>query len=122
MAMSPGEEALQVRAAKNQSFFREVNERVDAVIAGATVIAPIEYRVCECAQLSCNESMAMTVAEYEAVREHPSRFAVLEGHVVPLAERVVGGAPDRFVVVEKTGAGGTYAAKHDPRSGSHVSD
>ena len=118
--MSPGEEALQVRAAKNQSFFREVNERAEAIIAGSAAIAPIEYRVCECAKLSSKESMAMTVAAYEAVREHPSRFAVLEGHVVPLAERIVN-ATDRFVVVEKFGAGGEFAAAHDPRLGSHVS-
>src|SRR5436305_1615023 len=110
--MSPGDAALQVRAAEHQSLFREVNEGVEAVMAVSKSILPIEYRVCECAKLSCNEKMAMTVAEYEAVREHPSRFAVLEGHVVPLAERVVGGAPGRFVVVEKFGAGGKFAAEH----------
>ena len=50
-------------------------------------------------------------------RAHPSMFAVLDGHVVPEVERVVSAA-DRFVVVEKIGAGRTYAAEHDPRSNS----
>jgi hypothetical protein len=120
MEMSPSEEFRQVRAAQNQGFFRGVNERVEALSTGSEVVLPMRYWVCECEDLSCTERMAMTVAEYEEVRAHPSRFAVLDGHVVPEVERVVS-ATDRFVVVEKFGAAGTYAAKHDPRSGSHVS-
>ena len=118
--MSPGEEFRQVRAAQNQGYFRGVNEQVEALTARSTVVVPITYRVCECANRSCTERMMMTAGEYEAVRKHPSRFAVLDGHVVPEMERVVN-ATDRFVVVEKFGAGATYAAKHDPRLGSHVS-
>jgi hypothetical protein len=117
MEMSSGEEARGLRAAQNQAFFRGVNERVEALSTVSEVVLPMRYWVCECEDLSCTERMAMTVAEYEEVRAHPSRFAVLDGHVVPEVERVVSAA-DRFVVVEKIGAGRTYAAEHDPRSNS----
>jgi hypothetical protein len=70
--------------------------------------------VCECADTDCTEPMDLTVAEYESLRAHPNRFAVLPGHVYPQVERVVE-ENERYVVVEKLGAGATFAVEHDPR-------
>lgn len=36
--------------------------------------------------------ISLTIAEYEGIRSHPARFAVLPGHVDSKVERVVNGA------------------------------
>lgn len=58
--------------------------------------------------------MELTLGEYQEVRSHPNRFAVLPGHVLEVVERVVA-AHDGFVVVEKVGPAAAYAAESDPR-------
>jgi hypothetical protein len=104
-----------LRAARNQSLYREVNERIEelherfdaARSAGATW-------VCECADPECSEPMELTLGEYEELRSHPNRFAVIPGHVLEGVEYVVD-AHDGYVVVEKVGPAGAYAAELDPR-------
>lgn len=104
-----------LRAARNQSLYREVNERIEdlnkrfdaALEAGATW-------VCECADTECSEPMALTLGEYEELRSHPNRFAVLPGHVLETVEHVVE-TNDGYVVVEKVGPAAAFAAVLDPR-------
>jgi hypothetical protein len=105
--------STELRVGKNQSFFRAVNERVEAVSDGAPV--DVLYWVCECEDLGCTERIAMTLAEYKALREHPRRFAVVHGHVLPEAERVVE-ETEGFVVVEKHGVAGEIAEGLNPRT------
>ena len=89
-AMAAGSTDEMVRAARNQSLYREVNERIEdlnkrfdaALSAGATW-------VCECADSRCSEPMELTMGEYEELRSHPNRFAVLPGHVLEKVEHVV---------------------------------
>jgi hypothetical protein len=103
------------RAAKNESLFREVNERIleleDAF--GPTAQPALSGFVCECSRIDCTSKVEMTTDEYRDVRESPSRFAVVPGHVDPDHERVVR-RTDRFVVVEKFGAAGAIAADEVP--------
>jgi hypothetical protein len=105
----------QVRAARNQSLFRVVNERLEGLAEAFQFIVEHTPFTCECADEACVEPMLMTVGEYESVRGHPSRFAVLPGHVDAEVEDVVE-ANDRFVVVSKIGAGAEIAEQFDPRS------
>lgn len=101
----------QIRAAKNQSLFREVNERIEAISQAHETNGEI---LCECANRECVATIPLTPDEYEAVRSFPTQFFVVPGHVVPQIERVVGETA-RYVVVEKFGKAGSTAVRLDPR-------
>jgi hypothetical protein len=109
------EERRQERAARNESLFREVNERIDAA---ATQISPMftEF-MCECADDSCFEHVSLTSEEYSSVRKMGAVYFVLKpGHAEPEVERVVGGEADRYEVVEKQGVAAEVAVELDPAS------
>jgi hypothetical protein len=63
----------------------------------------LTHWICECADESCTERVAMTGEEYAAVRDS-GRFAVAPSgeHVIPAVERIVEMHP-RYWVVEKLG-------------------
>ena len=103
------------RAARNQSFFREVNEKVEALTRNST--STFHEFACECADTDCVEKLPLTLEEYESVRRIPTHFLVKPGHVYRDVERVVetDGNGTRFEVVEKLGEAGTIASELDPR-------
>jgi hypothetical protein len=105
------------RAAKNQSLFREVNERIEPLNEAFTTISKISDFICECANEACTEKVTMTVAEYEVIRQVGNRFVVAVGeeHVWPDVELVVEKS-DRYWIVEKLGYGGAMATHLNPRS------
>jgi hypothetical protein len=107
------------RAAKNQSLFREVNERIEGLNEAFSLVNPINDFVCECAAETCVAQIALSMAEYESLRRHPNRFAVIpdDGHVWPDVESVVE-RNARYWVVEKTGFAGAMATSLDPRAGT----
>ena len=45
--------------------------------------------MCECGHLTCTGDIVMSLREYEAVRRHPTRFLIKEGHEIADAVRVV---------------------------------
>jgi hypothetical protein len=98
------------RAAKNQSVFREVNERNEDLAQSASFSAFI----CECMTESCDESVSMTLEEYEHVRAAGNSFLVLPGHDVPEVEDIIE-AGDRYLTVSKLGSGARIAEALDPR-------
>jgi hypothetical protein len=111
--------AREERLAKNETLFREVNERVADVatsfIEAETRSDRVEF-TCECGRADCTEPMAMTVVEYEAVRTGPTRFAVVPEHEQPEIETIVERHPG-YVVVEKRDADAQEVAREtDPRS------
>jgi hypothetical protein len=108
-------EARRIRAAENQSLFREVNERVGQLHEGFAVATEIGEWLCECADTACTERITMTVSEYESMRSDSNRFAVAPGHEIPEVETVVD-ATERYVLVRKIGAGADTARRLDPRS------
>jgi hypothetical protein len=109
-----GETATQqIRAAKNQSLFREVNERVDRVASGFEASGPTSF-VCECWDLECGQQIELTHEEYEHVRSQPIWFVVAPGHVLPEVEKTVS-RTSRFEIVEKIEAAAPVAAAYDPR-------
>lgn len=105
----------QVRAAKNQALFREVNERIEELKPPSTFV---DF-VCECTQEDCAEQVELTRDEYERLRGVSNRFAVKPGHETPEAEEVVDRS-DRYVTVEKIGHGKPVAERLDPRQRSRA--
>jgi hypothetical protein len=98
------------RAAKNQSLFREVNERIEDLSASASFTTFI----CECMDETCDQSVSLTVEEYEHIRSGSNSFFVVPGHEVRDVERILE-ASDRYFVVAKLGAGKSVAEGLDPR-------
>ena len=104
-----------LEAAKTQSLFRAVNERVGQLNEAFAPVLPTGEWVCECLDIACVETILIPLDEYERIRAHPNKFFVLRGHEDPVVERTVE-AVDGYVVVEKLGAGADFAVEHDPRS------
>jgi hypothetical protein len=108
-------EARGARAARNQSLFRAVNEKLKLVEqpfeedVGSYVVA------CECADLDCFATLEIGREKYGEVRSDARRFVVLEGHVYPDVERVVEEC-DGYVVVEKTGLAAAVAVAAEQES------
>lgn len=102
------EDEREARVGRNQALFRVVNEGMRELNEGFASITEKYSIVCECADVSCTESLLIGRAEYLAVREDPRWFVVLRGHVFAEAERVVS-AVDGYVVVEKFGEAAVVA-------------
>ena len=109
------EESEDIRGAKNQSLYREVNERVKSVHERFSTDLPLGDWLCECADTTCDQRIQMTPGAYEQIRASSIRFVVAPGHVYPNIERVVE-RTESYWVVEKHGDAGELAAKFDPRS------
>jgi hypothetical protein len=105
-----------VRAAKNQSLFRDINERIKALNEAFDLLTPTATWVCECASLTCVEQIELTLAEYEVIRDHGARFPIAPGHEVPDVEQVVE-RHDRYFVVEKIGVARQIAEARSPTAG-----
>jgi len=101
----------QIGAARNQSLFREVNERIEELRPTDELI-PF---ACECIDTDCTESLPLSHDEYESVRRFPTHFVVMPGHELNEFERVVE-QNERYAVVEKFGPAGPVAMKLDPRA------
>jgi hypothetical protein len=101
------------RIGRNEALLRDVNDGIERGSWPRAGDEPVRFR-CECAKLDCNEIVELTVPEYEQVRTHPRRFALLPGHEVVDVERVVDTNPG-YVVVEKRAAAGAVAEELDPR-------
>ena len=111
MASDPRQEC----AARNESLFRDVNERIKSTASNASPMFT-EF-MCECADDSCFEHVSLTSEEYSSVRNMgPVFFIVRPGHEAADIERVVGGEADRFEVVEKQGVAAEVATELDHRS------
>ena len=111
-------DVLQDRVARNQSRFREINERIEPSNAAHNwVDPPYADWVCECAQADCSIAVRLTIGEYESVRSDPAKFLVApsDEHVIPQVEQIVD-RNERYWVVEKVGVAGDVSEELDPRS------
>ena len=106
------------RAARNQSLFREINERIESLNEGFGPRSTSEEWICECANDTCTERVAMAIVEYEAVRQNGATFFVAPSgeHVWADVEKVIMRS-DRYWIVEKFGDSGKLAEAADPRAG-----
>jgi hypothetical protein len=90
------------RTARNESLFREGNERLERLqkAAAAESLDPPTNFHCECGEESCTEWVSMRLSEYEAVRSQDDRFAVVPGHETPELECIVERNAG-FIIVDK---------------------
>ena len=102
------------RLAKNEAFFRQVNERIKDVANAFDDGESYEF-LCECSDPICTARISLKPSEYEWVRANPTRFVLAPGHAAPQVEHIVARDADH-VVVEKHGVAGTVAAELDPRT------
>lgn len=104
-----------VRAARNESAFRAVNEELQGV-ATAEEIEPATF-VCECANLGCAELVTVPTADYERVRRNPQLFIVAPSETHLRADvEIVRERHPTYWVVEKRGEAADLAESMDPRS------
>jgi 5-bromo-4-chloroindolyl phosphate hydrolysis protein len=90
----------EIRAARNQSLFRAVNEKVKEMDEAFVSMTGTFAIACECADMDCIETLKISPAEYAEVRANPRHFAVLPDHIYPEVEEVVRTSA-QYVVVEK---------------------
>ena len=98
----------EVRAARNQSLFRSINEKMRQLNEATASLTGTFAIACECADTTCLAMIEIAPDDYLAVRSEPRRFAVLPGHVYPEIETVVCEA-EAYVVVEKEETAGEVA-------------
>ena len=102
------------RAARNQSLFREANERIEAAAVDVGGSEPLPF-VCECPEQGCTTIVRLAAGEYAVVREDGARFCVAPGHEVCEIDGVevarVVERRDRFTLMEKVGIAGELARR-----------
>lgn len=109
------EKAEKTRLAKNEAFFRELNERIDEVAAS---LGDDDHRyeyICECSDSMCSERISLSRDEYRHVRGDGARFVLAPRHVVREIERVVE-REAAHVLIEKIGPAAEVAHRLDPRA------
>ena len=110
-----GDEADDVRKARNEILLRKLNERIEA--HHLRVQPTVAEWVCECADENCAQPIRMSIAEYEAVRVEPTHFfiAPTEEHLSSDIEYVVRREP-RYWVIAKVGVGAEMSRREqEPR-------
>ncbi|MEX2646758.1 MAG: response regulator [Gaiellaceae bacterium] len=81
------------------AFFRAVNDelvRLDSFAARG-----VRLILCECSRAGCSETLELTLAEYEAVRAHATRFLVAPGHELADVQRVLT-QTERVAVIQES--------------------
>lgn len=109
------DDAQKARLAKNEDFFREVNERINAKAESHGADAHEYEFFCECSDGACVERVTLSLAEYEHIRAEPTRFVVKNNHVVREIEHIVETVPDH-AVIEKHGEAGRIAVELEAES------
>jgi hypothetical protein len=110
------------KIARNNSAFREANERIASAAVGHGLAerGPLPF-LCECSDPRCTTIIHLTLDEYRRVRSNPRWFAHAAAHEVAVAGAV---APveehDRYTLVEKIGQAGVAAVRLDPNPGSRA--
>jgi hypothetical protein len=95
-----------LRATKNQTSFRDVNERILRLSASAPW-NEIEFE-CECPDIRCTTLISMTRQEYRSAHPGQRYFVLLPDHEVDVTERTVE-RTERYLVIEKLGDAGDFA-------------
>ena len=106
------------RIGLNEAVFRDVNERIQDVASAFDLTSEPLDLICECGDAGCVERIALTPAEYEAIRYDAHLFAVAPGHVARDVEELVEKHKGYDVVRKFKGATARIAEQTDPRRDS----
>ena len=122
MSVSSDVHDRQERAARNQSLFRQINERIEDLNESFGLLLPLGDWICECANDTCIERVEMNAGEYEAIRADGARFFVApsDEHVWPDVEQVAERC-ERYWVVAMKDRAGELAKRANPRSPAPLS-
>ena len=102
------------RLARNEAASREINEKIEEAYQGDPPTNRIDI-VCECARMTCDAAIDITLDEYGDVRQDARHFVINPGHVVGDIEWIVH-ENDRFAVVAKReGVPADVARDENPR-------
>jgi hypothetical protein len=107
------DDARRARVTENESVFRRANEELRRRFSNLDAEGLVPF-LCECGDARCTKTIRVTLDEYDAVRALPDHFAIIPGHQIHAAERVVE-ENERYDVVEKIGLGRRMAEARDPR-------
>ena len=104
--------------AMNESAFRTANDRLrGAALSHHFVPGQRVPFICECSDPECRETVMLSIADYERVRDHPTWFLLVAGHEEPEAdhERIIE-AEQGYALVEDRHRGprGRAAARSPP--------
>lgn len=114
--MGPTVGSWQADEATNQTIFREMNEwTTDRRDPGDGDDRGLETYLCECGDRRCSDPIRMTLAEYEAIRAYPTRFALALDHENPETDSVLV-ENERFATIDMSfGLASRIARASDPR-------
>lgn len=87
------------RVRENEETFARANERIRASAELYDFDEPVPF-LCECSEVSCTESMRLSLTNYREARARAEAFILLPGHVDPHVERIVADGAG-YVLVEK---------------------
>jgi hypothetical protein len=108
-------DARDERLARNQTIFREVNERVAELAHRQLGSEPLRYEFfCECSDTGCVKRLELTLGEYESLRASPTWFVIAHGHEYPQIEQTIR-TTDEYQIVQKLDEAGEVVAASDPR-------
>ena len=102
------------RMARNEAASREINERIEEAYQGEPPANRIDI-VCECARMTCDAAIDITLDEYEHVRTDALRFVILPEHFVDDIERIVFENVRFAVVAKREGKPADVAKNENPR-------
>lgn len=111
------DDLTKIRIARNQSRFREANEKIDATARDLELEGEVPF-ICECPDGTCLEIVPLTLAAYDDVRRHPRRFFTAFGHEAASVGSGAGtlvASENGYMLVDKVGIAGDVAAELDPR-------
>jgi hypothetical protein len=92
--------AREQRIAENERLIRDANQDVALETEGLG-LDDFEFEFqCACGRDDCDDTVLLTIREYERSHTKPHRFVISPGHAQPAVERVVERHPC-FEVVEK---------------------
>jgi hypothetical protein len=81
--------ARKERIARNESVFRELNERLEENVHRGRTEPEYAGFVCECGDGDCDMTVRVPLDAYEAVRRNDRDFIVVPGHELLESENVV---------------------------------
>lgn len=87
---------------RNGTLFREINAYIADVSRHLTGAEELEV-LCECEQLDCVVTIALSLDDYRAARGEESIFIVAPGHQSPERARIVR-ETETYLLVEKNSA------------------
>jgi hypothetical protein len=87
------------RVRKNEETFAKANEQIRTSAEQYDFDEAVPF-LCECSEVSCTESIRLSVTDYREARGYGPVFILLPGHDDPHVERIVAHRQG-YVLVEK---------------------